>query len=151
MKKLSLVFAGLLITFFVSWGIKVKMPVNRPDNTETASTVKWYETKYTAPVADDEWILDPEIPDNYVPVAGENEVYMVLDDSGNITGYRQRTQQEDGSWLWADVKNPNASIKKERSKNRSETWQTMLQKCRRRNFSECVIFLWMDESHMPRL
>ena len=109
MKKLSLVFAGLLITFFVSWGIKVKMPVNRPDNTETASTVKWYETKYTAPVADDEWILDPEIPDNYVPVAGEDEVYMVLDDSGNITGYRQRTQQEDGSWLWADVKNPNAS------------------------------------------
>lgn len=109
LKKLSLVFAGLLITFFVSWGIKVKMPVNRPDNTETASTVKWYETKYTAPVADDEWILDPEIPDNYVPVAGENEVYMVLDDSGNITGYRQRTQQEDGSWLWADVKNPNAS------------------------------------------
>ncbi|PWM81180.1 MAG: hypothetical protein DBY41_04260 [Clostridium sp.] len=97
MKKLSLVFAGLLITFFVSWGIKVKMPVNRPDNTETASTVKWYETKYTAPVADDEWILDPEIPDNYVPVAGENEVYMVLDDSGNITGYRQRTQQEDGT------------------------------------------------------
>lgn len=64
MKKLSLVFAGLLITFFISWGIKVKMPVNRPDNTETASTVKWYETKYTAPVADDEWILDPEIPDN---------------------------------------------------------------------------------------
>lgn len=109
MKKLSLVFAGLLITFFVSWGIKVKMPVNRPDNTEIASTVKWYETKYTAPVADDEWILDPEIPDNYVPVAGEDEVYMVLDDSGNITGYRQRTQQEDGSWLWADVKNPNAS------------------------------------------
>ena len=109
LKKLSLVFAGLLITFFVSWGIKVKMPVNRPDNTETASTVKWYETKYTAPVADVEWILDPEIPDNYVPVAGEDEVYMVLDDSGNITGYRQRTQQEDGSWLWADVKNPNAS------------------------------------------
>ena len=33
---------------------------------------------------------------------------MVLDDSGNIVGYRHRTQQEDGSWLWTDIEDPNA-------------------------------------------
>ena len=108
MRKLSLIFIGLLVTFFVSWGVKVRMPINRPDNLQGIETAKWYETRYTAPVAEDEWILDPEIPDNYIPVAGEDEMYMVIDDAGNITAYRQRTKQEDGSWLWEDVKNPNA-------------------------------------------
>ena len=107
-RKLSLIFIGLLVTFFVSWGVKVRMPINRPDNLQGIETAKWYETRYTAPVAEDEWILDPEIPDNYIPVAGEDEMYMVIDDAGNITAYRQRTKQEDGSWLWEDVKNPNA-------------------------------------------
>ena len=28
---------------------------------------------------------------------------MVVDEEGNIIKYRQRTLQEDGSWLWEDV------------------------------------------------
>lgn len=28
---------------------------------------------------------------------------MVIDHDGNIIQYRQRTKQEDGSWLWKDV------------------------------------------------
>ena len=84
------------------------MPINRPNNVQGEQQVAWYETRYTAPTAEEEWTLDPEIPVNYLPVAGEDEVYMVLDDSGNIVGYRHRTQQEDGSWLWTDIEDPNA-------------------------------------------
>lgn len=47
---------------------------------------------------DDEWKLDPEIPLNYMPVPGENELYMVIDNDGKIIGYRQRIKQIDGSW-----------------------------------------------------
>lgn len=81
-------------------GIGNKMDLNRILNHP--------QTRYTAPTAEEEWTLDPEIPVNYLPVAGEDEVYMVLDDSGNIVGYRHRTQQEDGSWLWTDIEDPNA-------------------------------------------
>ena len=55
------------------------------------------------PEADSDWILDPEIPQNYIPVPGEDELYMVVDDDGKIEKYRQREQQEDGSWIWNDV------------------------------------------------
>ena len=108
MKKLFFTFITLLIVFFSAWGIKLRMPINRPNNVQGEQQVAWYETRYTAPTAEEEWTLDPEIPVNYLPVAGEDEVYMVLDDSGNIVGYRHRTQQEDGSWLWTDIEDPNA-------------------------------------------
>lgn len=108
MKKLFFTFIALLIVFFSAWGIKLRMPINRPNNVQGEQQVAWYETRYTAPTAEEEWTLDPEIPVNYLPVAGEDEVYMVLDDSGNIVGYRHRTQQEDGSWLWTDIEDPNA-------------------------------------------
>lgn len=108
MKKLFFTFIALLIVFFSVWGIKLRMPINRPNNVQGEQQVAWYETRYTAPTAEEEWTLDPEIPVNYLPVAGEDEVYMVLDDSGNIVGYRHRTQQEDGSWLWTDIEDPNA-------------------------------------------
>lgn len=108
MKKLFFTFITLLIVFFSAWGIKLRMPINRPNNVQGEQQVTWYETRYTAPTAEEEWTLDPEIPVNYLPVAGEDEVYMVLDDSGNIVGYRHRTQQEDGSWLWTDIEDPNA-------------------------------------------
>lgn len=50
-----------------------------------------------------EWILDPEFPENYHPVSGEEELYTVIDNNGNIIQYRQRSQQADGLWLWQDV------------------------------------------------
>ena len=110
MKKLFFTFIALLIVFFSAWGIKLRMPINRPNNVQGEQQVAWYETRYTAPTAEEEWTLDPEIPVNYLPVAGEDEVYMVLDDSGNIVGYRHRTQQEDGSWLWTDIEEDRKSV-----------------------------------------
>lgn len=77
--------------------LRGKHPINRPENVKEDTETPWYETKYQAPKADDEWTLDPEIPLNYIPVPGEDELYMVVDDSGNITNYRKRVKQADGS------------------------------------------------------
>lgn len=103
MKRITLTFMILLSVFFTIWGVKMKHPINRPENVKEDTETPWYETKYQAPKADDEWTLDPEIPLNYIPVPGEDELYMVVDDSGNITNYRKRVKQADGSWVWQDV------------------------------------------------
>ena len=84
MKRITLTFMILLSVFFTIWGVKMKHPINRPENVKEDTETPWYETKYQAPKADDEWTLDPEIPLNYIPVPGEDELYMVVDDSGNI-------------------------------------------------------------------
>lgn len=103
MRKILILFLTLTTVFFFTWGVKARMPINRPDSLQEESESAWYNSKYTAPKADDDWKLDPEIPDNYVPVAGQDELYMVVDDSGKIIKYRKRIKQADGSWLWKDV------------------------------------------------
>lgn len=103
MKKIVLVLMTLLAAFCITWGVKAKSPINRPSNLAEEEETPWYLNRYTAPKADDQWYLDPEIPLNYIPVPGKDELYMVVDDSGKITGYRHRVQQADGSWVWEDV------------------------------------------------
>lgn len=103
MKQLFLTFLLLLATWFTAWGVKAKTPVGRPQNLQEESTEKWYESSYTAPKVSDEWRLDKSIPANYVPVPGEDNLFMVIDDSGSIKGYRQRSQMADGTWIWSDV------------------------------------------------
>lgn len=53
--------------------------------------------------AETDWILDPEIPVNYVPVIGLDETYMVLNDDGTVNRYRKRVKDEAGNWVWSDV------------------------------------------------
>lgn len=103
MKRILLVLMSLISVFFIVWGVKAKTPINRPSNLEEEQETAWYDNRYTAPKAAEEWYLDPEIPLNYIPVPGEDELYMVVDDSGNIIGYRHRIKQADGSWVWEDV------------------------------------------------
>ena len=102
MKNIFITLGVLLTAFFVSWGIKARMPVERPDNVMTNTDVPWYMSSYSSTV-ENEWMLDPTIPDNYIPVPGEDEVYMIVDTSGNITGYKHRYMQEDGTWVWEDA------------------------------------------------
>ena len=102
MKKILLVFVVLLVAFCGIWIFKAKTPVNRPDDADAVKGDLWWENT-NIPQPDPEWVLDPEIPANYIPVPGENELYMVIDDDGKITEYRKRTKQEDGSWLWETI------------------------------------------------
>lgn len=105
MKKILLVFSVLLIAFCGVWIFKARTPVNRPDDANVSQGDFWWDSS-NVPQPDPEWVLDPEIPSNYIPVPGEDELYMVVDKDGKITEYRHREKQEDGSWLWETV-NPN--------------------------------------------
>lgn len=104
MKKALIVLLALVLVFAGIWIAKSKTPAERPDSYATGLTENaWWNISLGTEGVDSEWILDPEIPDNYIPVPGEDELYMVVDENGNITKYRHRTQQEDGSWVWEDI------------------------------------------------
>lgn len=106
MKKI-LWLAGILVVVFVAiWIIKLNSapdPTN-PFNEANAAAKEWWETTNpTPPTPDEKWILDPEIPDNYIPVLNSDELYMVINEEGKIEKYRHRTKMEDGTWVWEDV------------------------------------------------
>ncbi len=105
MNKIVALFCVLIAIFCGVWVLKSKTPLN---NDVEAVSVNWGTTDRIEEISEQtgvsvEWILDPEIPENYVPVLGEDELCMVVDDNGNVEKYRRRTKQEDGSWLWEDV------------------------------------------------
>ncbi len=105
MKKILAIVIALSMSFSIIWVAKAKTPIMRPssygENTDPNEGVWWNLSNIES--VDDNWILDPEIPENYLPVPGLSEVYMVLDEDGKITQYRKREKQEDGSWVWSDT------------------------------------------------
>ena len=100
MKQLIAMVLTLMAVFFMAWAIKIRVPVSRPENLDTGDAAYWYEENYSAPVSDVKWKLDPTIPDNYIPVPGESDLFMIVDDAGKITGYSRREQLPDGTWKW---------------------------------------------------
>lgn len=104
MKKLVILFICLLTVFLGAWAVKSKQPVKRPDDAKVQlDETPWWTQKKGVPQAEEGWTLDAEIEANYIPVPGEDELYMVIDEDGYITAYRHRTKQPDGSWLWETV------------------------------------------------
>lgn len=106
MKRALIIFIALLGIFFAVWATKSKTPSMRPDSYAegfSEDSGLWWNAEGGRIEVDENWILDPEIPENYLPVPGEDELYMVIDENGTIIGYRQRIKQEDGSWVWEDV------------------------------------------------
>ena len=105
MKKAFILFIATLLAFIGTWMIKSKTPAVRPDSYQNglSGLGNWWISTVSADDVDSIWKLDPEVPDNYIPVPGENELYMVIDENGHILKYRQRTKQTDGAWIWKDV------------------------------------------------
>lgn len=104
MKKAFIVLLTLMSIFSGSWVLKDKTPKYRPDELAANQEVAWWNlAPNQVPTVVDDWKIDPEIPDNYIPVPGEDELYMVIDENGNIKEYRHRTKQADGSWVWETV------------------------------------------------
>lgn len=106
MKKVLIILAALIVAFIAVWTLKLKTPLTPTDPYAAglSNDAPWWErTPNETPDPDAEWVLDPEIPSNYIPVLGGDELYMVVDENGNILKYRQRTRQEDGTWVWKDV------------------------------------------------
>ena len=108
MKKLIWIPIILVIVFLTIWVIKFNSPIEDTVQKETADDyVPWWERSgadlSSAPVPDDKYVLDKEIPSNYMPIIGADNLYAVTDEAGQIIKYRQRQQNEDGSWIWHDV------------------------------------------------
>ena len=102
--KILILFMLLLAAFFVTWTIKANTPVNRPENAETGTAAVWYEKHTeTALTVGDTWTLDPRVPVNYIPVPGEDGIYMVVDDAGVVVKYMKAEEQTDGSLLWSET------------------------------------------------
>lgn len=104
MKKALIVLLSLMIVFSGSWILKDKTPKVRPFESAVNAAETWWDTDPNqTPDTSSDWTLDPEIPDNYVPVPGEDELYMEIDPDGKIKAYRHRVKQSDGSWVWETV------------------------------------------------
>lgn len=102
------VFIFLLSVFVLIWIFKPKTPFTFQDNNQTPNTnTMWWlqETEYESDRVEQEWILDAEIPANYIPVPAQKELYMVVDNAGNIVEYRRRYHAEgdDVTWYWETV------------------------------------------------
>lgn len=107
MKKLAIIFSVLLVVFIGLWAVKMGAPLtpNNPFINGLSEAAPWWERlpEGSTPQADTGWKLDPEIPSNYIPVLGADELYMVVNEDGTIKEYRHRTKQPDGSWLWESI------------------------------------------------
>jgi len=108
MKAIICTLLVLMTVFGSAWAYKINNPVGELDHFAYGvdpAAGAWWVRSSAEPiiVASESWRLDPEIPENYIPVLGHDELYMIIDESGNIIGYRQRVRQADGSWLWHDV------------------------------------------------
>ena len=105
MKKILTIGILVFAVFIGVWAVKANMPIkpiSKPS--ETSDVTPWWETlnKGETPSPDPAWVLDPEIPDNYIPVINTDEVYMVIE-NGTIKEYRHRYQLEDGTWVWETI------------------------------------------------
>lgn len=107
MKKLLLILGALIAIFIVVWALRMGSPLtpNNPFVGGLSSDAPWWERLPSGetPQPDDSWTLDPEIPGNYIPVLGAEELYMVVNENGAIKEYRHRIKQTDGSWVWETV------------------------------------------------
>lgn len=104
LKKLIVLFVTLFGVFLCSWAYKIQSPVNpdagQQDDADPDAGAWWNTGKIDV---DDEWYLDPSIPANYIPVPGEDELYMVVDNDGNIISYKHRYKDANGNWQFEDV------------------------------------------------
>lgn len=107
MNKIVLLFVSLFLVFCAFWVFKSKTPLNRNVN-EVEQISNWWDTEAEIePLSNEvseEWYLDPRIPADYVPVLGQNGLYMQVDEKGTIIAYWQCT--EDGNALNWEKVNP---------------------------------------------
>ena len=105
MKKLILIFAMSVVILGTVWYFKSTTPAERNDTVQynKGAGVWWDTTMWANVKTDTDWILDTDIPPNYIPVLGLEETYMVLNEDGTVNRYRRRVKDEAGNWVWSDI------------------------------------------------
>lgn len=89
----------LIIVFLIIWASKSKQPIVNDITTgysveQSSSNIWWQGEEETSAIKDN------SIPDGYVKVPGEDNLYMVLDENDKVKEYVLRTIAEDGSSNW---------------------------------------------------
>ncbi len=111
MKRVAIVFIVLLVAFCGVWIGKSKNPLNRPDDAKTTEDDPWYEQRGEIPTVNAEWVLDASVPENFVPVPGSINIFMEIDEKGNIVAYYERvtSENEDGTMthVWKKLEEDN--------------------------------------------
>ena len=105
MKKLILIFAMSVVILGTVWYFRSTTPTERNDTViyNKGAGVWWDTTMWANVKTDPGWILDPDIPANYIPVLGAEETYMVLNEDGTVNRYRKRFKDDAGNWVWSDI------------------------------------------------
>lgn len=106
MKKvvaLGSVILGGIIVLVLLINAKMKGPTRNNDRINNNNVNEWWNADVDI-TPDPDFILDLEIPNNYVPVPGKTETYMVIGEDGTVSAYRKRIKNENGEWIWSDIK-----------------------------------------------
>lgn len=105
MKKLILIFAMSVVILGTVWYFRSTTPTERNDTViyNKGAGVWWDTTMWANVKTDPGWILDPDIPANYIPVLGAEETYMVLNEDGTVNRYRKRFKDDAGNCVWSDI------------------------------------------------
>lgn len=97
MNKIVLTFVILVVVFCGCWVFKSKSPINR-NIVEAQEVSNWWDTddeiEPLSKEVSEEWYLDPRIPSDYVPVLGQDGLYMQIDNDGTIISYWKCTEEE---------------------------------------------------------
>lgn len=104
MKRLLILFTVLATIFAGVWIWKLKTPENRPDSYKNGIEANyWWNAVGETEEVDTNWKLAEGIPRNYIPVPGNKDLYMIVDDDGFITAYVKRVKNLLDEWTWEPV------------------------------------------------
>lgn len=105
MKKTFGFMIAVIVIFGVIWGIKLNNNVERPKIfiEDIGNSNFWWNAKKDEEVeTPNTWQLDPEIPENYIPVPSQKDLFMEVDNNGYIIAYKKRKKVDD-KWVWEKV------------------------------------------------
>ena len=106
MRSLTAVFVILLGLFLGSWIYRAKQGAERPDEYREGydeNAGSWWNDASMYRTEEGWSLKDMDVPDNYKPVPGQSNLFMVVDTNGRIICYMRREKQIDGSWKWEQV------------------------------------------------
>ena len=112
MKKLIIVFLVLALVFAGIWVLKLRQPTSSKTPDDSVQLYWWETNPGVVPTPDSNWVLPTDmngnpVPDNYIPIINHQNLYMVVDDGGNVTAYRRAHLGDDGTWYWETIEDPN--------------------------------------------
>ena len=104
MRRSAILFLLLFTVFAGAWVYKSNNPTSAPQiyNLEETEGNYWWDA-VTPEETSTNWKLSEGVPDNYIPVPGMENVFMVVDEDGYIIGYKKGTKDENGQWTWEDT------------------------------------------------